>query len=45
VPAPPAAEQEEEEPATRVPPILEAPEPEIEITTTVVVPGGPKEPR
>jgi hypothetical protein len=45
VPAPPAAEQEEEEPATTEPPVLEAPEPKIEITTTVVVPNGPKEPR
>jgi hypothetical protein len=44
LPTPSVAEQEEE-PATTEPPILQAPEPETIITTTIVQPKKPDEPR
>jgi hypothetical protein len=46
VPTPlPTVAEQEEEPATTEPPILEAPAPETTVTTTIVQPKKPDEPR
>jgi hypothetical protein len=46
VPTPlPSVAEQEEEPASTEPPVLEAPAPETTVTTTIVQPKKPDEPR